>query len=231
SGTDFWVVKLDIEGTIVWQETYNYGKVDILTSIIENKDSTFLIGGYAQSEASTTTPKNALASKLQKKTDKDGINDYIALKINNKGEEIWSQTVGSSGEDLLKKLVETRDGGYLLAGTSKGKISKDKNSAIGGNDFWVVKLKDKTKPDKEKPIIEAFPNPTVQFTNVIVGYEFESGTATVYDLSGHQLQSFEIKDRTIPIDLAGLPIGIYIVEINTNKQKDSVKIIKSMNKN
>nr|WP_294939470.1 T9SS type A sorting domain-containing protein [uncultured Flavobacterium sp.] len=214
-GTDFWVLKLNDKGDILWQETYNYGKIDVLTSIIENPDGTLLIGGFAQSEVMGTTKK-----------DKEGINDYIALKINNKGEEIWTQTVGSNGEDLLKKLIETRDGGYLLAGTSKGSISRDRFTSKGNNDFWVVKLKDKTKPEKPKAPIEAIPNPTQAFTNVILGFEFDKGTATVFDLSGRQLEQFEIQDRTVPVDLSKYPEGIYIVEIRTNTHNNSVKVIK-----
>ncbi|WP_442787960.1 T9SS type A sorting domain-containing protein [Flavobacterium suncheonense] len=214
-GTDFWVLKIDDKGEIIWQETYNYGKTDILTSIMENPDGTLLIAGYAQSEVPGTNKK-----------DKEGINDYIALKVNAKGEEIWTQTVGSAGEDLLKKLVVTRDGGYLLAGTSKGKVSRDKNTNQGSNDFWVVKLKDKDKPEKPKASIEAAPNPAETFTNIIVGFEYDSGTASVYDLSGRQLQQFEIKDRTVPIDLSKYPEGIYIVEIRTNAFTESIKVIK-----
>ncbi len=113
-GSDFWVVKMNKEGGIMWQETYDYGKYDILSSLIENKDGTILIGGYAQSEIEDQ--KEGAATKK----DKEGINDYIALKITDEGREIWSESVGSDGEDLLKKIVETRDGGYLMTGISNG---------------------------------------------------------------------------------------------------------------
>ena len=52
---------------------------------------------------------------------------YVALKIKANGEELWTQTVGSKGDEVLKRLLETRDGGYLLAGTSNGTASKDKS--------------------------------------------------------------------------------------------------------
>lgn len=221
SGIDFWVLKIDSVGEILWQETYNVGKVDLFTSLVENNDHSLLLGGYAQSEVSDP-----------KKKDKEEINDYIALKINEKGEEMWTKTVGSSGEDILRKAIETRDGGYLLAGTSKGKVSRDRNSAIGRNDFWVVKLKDTQKKEKEKKSpIEAFPNPTQHYTNVVVGYEYEKGTATVFDLSGRLIQSFEIKDRTVPVDLGGVPEGIYLVEIRTNVQNDAIKVVKAITRN
>src|SRR5690606_12120338 len=124
---------------------------------------------------------------------------------------------GNEGEEVLKKAVETRDGGYLMAGTSKGKVSSD---------FWVVKLKDKNKPKENKKSVEAIQNPAVDFTNVIVGYDFNHGTATLVDLAGHILQQFEMHDRTIPINLQGLPEGVYVVNIKTEKRSDGVKIIK-----
>lgn len=219
-GSDFWLIKIDPIGEILWQETYDIGKADLLTTIQENADGSLLLGGHAQTEVSDS-----------KKKDREGINDYVLIKTNDKGEEQWTQTVGSGGEDILRKAIETRDGGYLLAGTSTGTASRDRNSGQGRNDFWVVKLKDKKKKEEKKNPIEAYPNPTLQYSNVIVGYEFDKGTATVYDLMGRQLQQFEITDRTIPVDLGSMPEGIYIVEIRTNVQNDSVKIVKAVNKN
>jgi hypothetical protein len=226
NGTDYWVLRLDEKGEVIWSKTYDFGKVDILTSLVENKDKTYLIGGYAQSEKKA--PKEGLVGKATSLIDKDkeGINDYIALKIDDKGEELWKKTVGSAGEDILRKLIETRDGGYLMAGTSNSSASKDKNGSIGGNDFWVVKLKDKTKLEKVKTSVEAIPNPAVTFTNIIIGYEYETGTATVVDMAGRILQQFSITERTVPVDLSRYPEGIYVVNIKTNVQSDGVKVIR-----
>jgi hypothetical protein len=220
NGIDFWLLKIDSSGEILWQETYDVGKTDLLASLVENEDGSFLIGGHAMSETAT-----------DKKKDKEDINDYVAIKINAKGEEEWRKTVGSNGQDILRKAVRVRDGGYLLAGTSKGSNSRDRYSSQGRNDFWVVKLKNEKKKKEEKSPIEAFPNPTSQFTNIVVGYEFEKGTATVFDLSGRQLQHFNIQNRTVPVDLGGLPIGIYLVEIRTNVQNDAIKVAKTIIKN
>lgn len=225
-GSDFWVLKLDEIGNITWQETYNYGKNDVLTSIVENQDGSYLIGGYAQSEKKNNS-KTGLTSKLQVKEDKEGINDYIALKINATGEEIWTQTFGSKGDEVLRKLFETRDGGYLLAGTSNGAVSRDKNTAKGGNDFWVVKLKDEDKKEKERISLEAVPNPAEYFTNVIVNFEYKNGSAILCDLNGRILQTTKIAgERTVPVDLSGLPRGIYIIEIKTNTHNGGIKVIK-----
>lgn len=216
NGSDFWVLKLDDRGEIEWQQTYDFGKTDVLTSLVENNDGTILIGGHAKSETVGLS-----------RNDQRGINDYIALKIKPDGEEIWRKAVGSSGEDVLRKLVETRDGGYILAGTSRGTVSGDRNSRQGRSDFWVVKLKDKDKEDKTRhPGLEAIPNPTDRFSNVIVNHDFDEGSVYVYDIAGRLLQQFPAESRTIPVDMAGFPIGIYLVTVATNVKTQSVKILK-----
>jgi hypothetical protein len=199
------------------------------------------------------TKKNLKQAQGKEPKMKQGTDDYVAIKIDEKGEELWRKNVGSDGQDILVKAIETRDGGYLMAGTSltpalskgegasktspnpsKGggfKPSGDKNSGIGSNDFWVVKLKDKIKPKEKKKTVEAIPNPATDYTNVIVGYDFKKGTATVVDIAGHILQQFEITERTVPIDLQGYPEGVYIVNIKTDVQSSGVKVIKGRSRN
>lgn len=219
-GTDFWLIKIDDAGEVIWEETFDIGQNDVLTSLIENEDGSLLLGGYAQSE--TTGIKS---------TDKKGINDYVAIKIDFDRQIIWQREIGSTGTDILRKVVETRDGGYLLAGTSNGTTSRDKNSSQGRNDFWVVKLRDKDKEDKMRaPGLEAYPNPTSTFTNVIVNHDFEQATVTVIDILGRQMQRFKANYQTIPVNMQGYPEGVYIITVETEKKKESIKILKGINK-
>jgi len=114
-----------------------------------------------------------------------------------------------------------------MAGTSDGKVSRDKNSGVGNKDFWVVKLRDKDKKEQgEKKALEAFPNPTVQFTNVVVGMDYDSGTVQVFDLAGREMHKADVKGRTVPVDLGQYPDGIYLVKVVTNNGEGVVKIMK-----
>jgi len=215
-GTDFWVFKLDEEGTILWEQTYDIGEYDILSNIIENKDGSMLMAGYAKSE------KLGL-----KRSDSRGINDYVAIKINEKGEEKWRKEIGSNGDDVLQQVILTRDQGYLLAGTSNGSVSGDRNSGQGRHDFWVVKLLDEENDEVANGgMLEAFPNPTSGYTNVIINEDFENATAGLYDMNGRQVQQIPISHRTVPVNLSGLPIGVYLFSVETNNTTYSVKILK-----
>lgn len=220
SGTDIWILKLDENGNIIWKKIYDFGKIDVLTSMIEVDKNSVLVGGYFRDIKNSKTKKD-----LIKKFDSEKSN-YIIFKISDIGDEIWRREVGSEGQDVLKKAFETRDGGYLLAGTSNGIASRDKKGSIGNNDFWIVKMLDKEKPKKNRLPIEAIPNPATEFTNIIIGYEYKIGKATLVDLAGHVLQEFKITEQTIPIDLRGYADGIYIVNINTDVQNSGTKVIK-----
>lgn len=230
-GTDFWVLKMDATGATDWQQTYNFGNHDALTSITEDTQGNILIGGFAQSEASRPTAgSSGLAGKMAKGTailsDKEGINDYIALKIDPKGKELWTQSIGSKGDEVMRKLLPTSDGGYLLAGTSNGGKSRDKNSKVGGNDYWVVKLKNQNQLSIEGAL-GAFPNPTINSTNIAISFPYDYGNATLYDLNGRQLQVQELKgEKVIPFHLENLPQGIYLINVKTNNGDSAVKILK-----
>lgn len=215
SATDVWVILLDEDGIQEWQKTYNIDAYTILTSVTNTSDNAFVLGGYSQKSLLDKKKKGTVGS------------DYFAIKIDSLGEQKWKRELGSSSRDVLSKIVETREGGYLLAGTSDGKVSKSKQSGnVGMEDFWIVKLGDEDKDKKPKRMIEAYPNPTNNVTNVLVGFDFDDGTATVFDIAGRQLQHFEIKSRTVPVSLQGLPIGVYLITIKTDKGSETVKILK-----
>jgi hypothetical protein len=212
NGTDFWLLKIDKDGNELFQEVYDFETNDILISINEADNKDLLLSGYF------STSNNKKSNNLE---------DFALLKINNSGEEVWRKTIGTKGTDILKKVIISRDKSYVLAGTSDGGNSKEKKSHIGKKDFWILKLKDNIKPEEKLPI-EAYPNPTNQFTNVIIGYEYNSGNANLYDLNGRLLDSLKINgERTIPFNISRFPQGIYIIEIITEKENHSIKIIKS----
>ncbi len=204
---DFWTVQLDAKMQPTDQKTYDFKGDDVLTSVLLDSDQNLLLSGYT------------IHPKTHKKS-------YVSIHINAQGEKIWEKELSTDGDDLLRKAIITRDGGYVFAGNSTGKTSALKKGYQGRNDYWIVKLNTKEKTKTPEIQIEAFPNPTEGFTNVVINHEYEEGQMILSDLSGKILHTAPLQYDMIAVDLSGYPQGVYIINIKTNVINRSVKVIK-----
>jgi hypothetical protein len=127
---DYWVVKLDGSGNILWQNTIVGNGGDYLNSVIETTDGGYMLGGSSSSGISG-----------DKTEVNQGFSDYWVLKLDESGNIMWQNTIGGNEDEQLPSVIETTDGGYLLGGYSYSGISGDKTEASQGSyDYWVVKL-------------------------------------------------------------------------------------------
>ena len=65
-------------------------------------------------------------------------------------------------------------------------------------------------------------------TTITVNFAYTQGKASLFDLNGRLLQQFSIKgEQQFPMNLANLPSGVYLVNIKTNSEEQSIKLIKN----
>ena len=130
---DYWVVKLNSNGAVVWQNAYGAVGDDVLGAIRQTSDGGYIAGGYSNSGISGDKSEACL-----------GNYDYWVLKLSSTGIVQWQHTIGGNSADYLNSLHQTTDGGYILGGYSYSGISGDKTEAVVGggafNDYWLVKL-------------------------------------------------------------------------------------------
>ncbi|MFI5170968.1 MAG: T9SS type A sorting domain-containing protein [Chitinophagales bacterium] len=128
--SDYWVVKTDNLGVIVWQQVYGGSGDDKCVDIKQTPDGGFIIGGYSNSGISGNKSEANIGS-----------NDYWILKTDASGNITWQNTIGGSGNDFLTVIIQTTDGGFIAGGYSGSGISGDKTEpSNGSNDYWIVKL-------------------------------------------------------------------------------------------
>ncbi|MBS7252483.1 T9SS type A sorting domain-containing protein [Flavobacterium branchiicola] len=126
---DYWVVKLNSLGEMEWQKTLGGKKFDNAVSAIQDSEGNYIVTGYTGSSDGDIT--NA----------KDG-GDAWVVKLNSNGNIVWQKSLGGLGGDYLYSVVQTLDGGYVLAGDT----SSNDGDATGHHgtefnfDFWIIKL-------------------------------------------------------------------------------------------
>jgi hypothetical protein len=124
--SDFWIVKIDISGNLLWQKCFGGSDYDHAYSGLETSDGGYLVAGYTYSNDGNVSGNH-------------GNSDYWVVKTDTAGNLLWQKCFGGSDFDYAHSVIETSDGGYLVAGYS---YSNDGN--VSGNqgysDYWIVKL-------------------------------------------------------------------------------------------
>jgi len=128
--SDYWVVKVDSIGSLIYEKSYGADSTDNLSVIVPTSDQGYLLAG------SSASGRNG-----DKSEDSEGGLDYWIVKINKDGNVQWDKTIGGDQDDILTCAIGSESGGFYLGGYSLSGISGNKTqSSYGAEDFWLVKL-------------------------------------------------------------------------------------------
>jgi hypothetical protein len=136
--SDLWIIRLDSTGNILWDRTLGGNSYDYYPTAIQTTDGGFLIGGTSSSVISGNKTENYVGYGPFVFEPNE---DYWIIKLNDSGTIEWQNTIGGNSTDVLRDMLNTPDGGYLLGGISYSMASGDKTEdSRGFSDYWVVKL-------------------------------------------------------------------------------------------
>jgi hypothetical protein len=124
--TDFWAVKVDKIGNLVWQKAYGGTNQDRCYASDITSDGGVIMAGATWSNNINVSGNHGDVDAWVVKLDQNGI-----LK--------WQRCLGGSSWDELWSVQQTTDGGYIAAGRT-GSTDGDVTGWHGALDFWVVKL-------------------------------------------------------------------------------------------
>lgn len=129
---DFWFIKTDEKGTIMWQKTFGFTGADYGTALIQTNDNGYLITGVLDVTASGGQGNS-------KTTQKHAGGDVWVLKLDALGSVEWRKYYGGSFTDSPFGVEITADNSYLIITSSD---SKDFNITDnkGDYDFWILKI-------------------------------------------------------------------------------------------
>ena len=122
---DFWVVKIDSIGNLVWEKSFGGSGIDLAQDIAKTIDGGFVITGSTFSSDIDIT-KNK------------GESDIWLIKIDALGNLVWETSFGGTHFDAAQSVSPSKDGGFIISGNSKS-ADKDANTNAGENDIWLIK--------------------------------------------------------------------------------------------
>lgn len=114
------------EWQVIWNKQLGTDKMDYFTDVIEDVN-----GGYTVLGSTHAKGKKSY--------------DFWLVRFNDKGDSVWTKTLGTEFKDIPKKIVQDRDGGYLMVGMSvepnseKLLLIKTDNS---GKELWQKRFDD-----------------------------------------------------------------------------------------
>jgi predicted secreted protein len=99
---------------ILWERKFGGPGFETARDVQQTEDGGYVLVGTARSYGS-------------------GGSDIWVIKTDSEGNERWNRTLGGQGDDEGYSIQQTKDGGYVVAGSTRSYSS-------GGSDIWVVKL-------------------------------------------------------------------------------------------
>jgi len=123
---DFWVIKIDNTGTLIWEKSFGGQEIDEARAITKSGDGNYIIAGDTRSIDQDISNNNGGA-------------DLWLIKISPAGQLLWEKTIGGSSFDVARKVKRTQDNGFLISGSSRSSDG-DVETNKGQNDAWVLKV-------------------------------------------------------------------------------------------
>lgn len=109
-----WIVRLDANGELLWEETFGGSKVDLANSIVQTPDNGFAAAGFTMSRG-------------------QGVRVMWVIKVSDFGMWEWDEVYNASFWDVAWDIAVTSDSALVVAGFTRGE-------GLANYDVRVIKI-------------------------------------------------------------------------------------------
>jgi len=132
---DIWIVKIDIDGNIIWQKCFGGSKYEFANSFFQNDNGEITVIGYTESTDGDVIGNHTLY---------DIELDIWVMKLSDNGELLWQQCIGGIRSEYLDfGVIKKDDNNFIIAGQSNFGPSYDVQCGPlveEFSDFWVFEI-------------------------------------------------------------------------------------------
>ncbi len=183
---DFWIVKVNAEGDMLWEKSLGGSESDFAYSITNTTDGNFIITGDTRSSDFDISSFKGNA-------------DVWVVKFNNaNGSIIWEKTYGGTNFDSSRGITKLDNGKYLISGNSSSS-NLDVASNNGSNDAWSFIIDEDGNLEFETNVggsnidfaIDAVE--TLDHKIIVVGYTGSNNVDITLNKGGNDLLIYKLK--------------------------------------
>lgn len=127
---------------ISWQRNIPSSTQDFLTHVTSTIDGQILVSGNTIRVGDSQVGSSSNTGY-----------DYHIIKVDQQGQKLWEKYFSGNQNDYLNVSLATKEGSFLLAGTSYSTKALDKKDrSYGGSDMWIIKLDENGQEQWQKTI-------------------------------------------------------------------------------
>lgn len=169
---DIWLLKTDENGNSIWNKTFGEKGYDIGVSGQLTKDGGYILTGIITRERVDPEPSYST-----------GDYDILLIKTDENGNQQWNRTFGGKKNEVPDSLMQTSDGGFIIAAWTESYGNKSING-------WLIKTDINGLEQWNKVLDENYPTSVQQTEDngyIIAGY-------STFDLYIMRLSLYESRD-------------------------------------
>jgi hypothetical protein len=129
-GPDALIVRLDSHGNKLWERNLGGTSGEEFWDVKATSDGGWILVGASRSGVSGT-----------KTSPNYGDSDYWIVRMDDQGTTLWDRSFGGNSYDTAVTVLETGDGGFVIAGSSHSDTNEIKTvPPFGSTDIWLLKV-------------------------------------------------------------------------------------------
>jgi len=133
---NYWILKINNRGDILWERMCGGSDIELIENALITTDGGIIALGISSSFDGDITDPHGI-----------GQYDIWMIKLGSDGQKQWELSLGGRGNETYGSIIQTSDGGFLVAGNTDGMGGGNFDSSCnfhnpgsGYDDAWVIKL-------------------------------------------------------------------------------------------